>query len=177
MLPKKKTAGQSLRRVLILLALCSAAPGSRAQNMTVVVIDGKSGKPMMGRWVVVSGQDRRLYPQNGGHLGPVLTPKNARNSRTGRDGAIRFSLQGALPRRLFVDVGTPDEVTPCQRPPTPLTYDTDEALATGIVGVDTCDTSGRVQNRFQPEPGRIIVFWRKLTFREKWCREMVLFCW
>jgi hypothetical protein len=156
-------------RAGLLVAFIAAAPVCWSQEVTVRVVNGKSGKPMKGRGVDLSAQDARLYPRAGGNLGPF------KEGNTGRDGTVRLSVPPPRPSSLFVGVGVPSEVIYCGS--TPPSFPLEEVMKSGVISENSCDPSGKIRARFKPEPGEILIFMRKLTFREKWCREMVLFCW
>lgn len=155
-------------------ALCAMGTACWGQQVTVRVINGKSGKPMRGQGVFANSRDARLYPDIVGNLGPWLTKTDQGPATTDKNGIVRFSVPPPEPEQLSVDVGVPSEVVPCQNRPSD--FDTKEVLKSGVVAGNTCDPSGKVRAKFHPTPGEIVVFVRKLTFREKWCREM-LFCW
>ena len=151
---------------LLLLLIC--APRCAAQQITIRVVNGKTGKAMKGLDVIANPEDARLY------LGPFLGGEGT-PQRSGPDGVVKFALSSPRPAYIFVTAGIPAYEYSCQR--TPPVFSTTEVLQKGAIGQDSCDPSGKIRAKFKTEPGQITIFMRRLTFREKWCREMPLFCW
>jgi hypothetical protein len=145
--------------VALLVAQCDVIPqeARAAHEIKVLLLHGKSGKPLPGKEIVLYGYGKA--PSEGGQLLIEL------RAQTGSDGMAVFRLKDPLPRVLLIDSWQVKGA--CEL----ALFDTQEVLSSGVVNEDKCLPRGKLKGKISPEPGRVVIFglphtwWDGLLFR------------
>jgi hypothetical protein len=132
------------------------------QNLTIATLDGQSGKPLKHITVFLYASDLDLYPTAKGIqlLG---------RAETSADGSVQLSLPSPVPKMLLVSPEWDFRwITSCEKPQTKTLYDTDIVLKSGVLADNSnCGPKGQLTAKLTATPGRIVLFARKLTARER----------
>jgi hypothetical protein len=126
---------------------------STVTNLTVIVLDGNTGKPIKGVHAlsVISVEGR---------------PKGL-NQETNGNGVAVFHLTDSIPERFGFDFPV-EEFGLCSDG---MPFSTEQVLKTGIVSRNTC-AGARFQYSAPPRPGEVVVFGKRVTLWQRILREI-----
>ncbi len=139
---------------LALLALGLVVAKGGGQNITVRLLDGKSGEPIRGKEIDLSFATE--LPGMGKFVGPSL------EAVTGNDGRAVFYIND-LPAKFLI-VSVPLHRVGCS---TAAGFASDEVLRAGIVTENECDRKKKLQGKISAKPGEIVIFERNRNLLEK----------
>jgi hypothetical protein len=145
--------------LLLFVFAVPATAQSRTATLTVRLVYGETGKPIVNVRVTLSAV---------GLKGPPGTPYSQKLAvkETGEDGTVEFELRPPIPRTIFLGYGGYEDprVWPCD---SKLQFSSERALREGIVSWNRSCRSRKndVEKTFTPKPGEIVLFGRK---RSRW---------
>jgi hypothetical protein len=127
---------------------------SGEQQISVLVLDGKSGKPIKKIWTALSG------------LGDRNRRTQTQNVRTDSHGVAYMFLRDPIPERVGLSFSM-FEFASCSD----VEFRSELILQDGVIAKNTC-AAPNVYSTYYPTPGRLVVFGRRITTWENIRREI-----
>lgn len=124
-------------------ACCLLASTLVGQQLTVLVIDAEKGQPVRGRRVRVHVWDASPPRARSGYM----------EVKTGADGTARFHIRPPVPFTINVDADGGHWVQ-CS----PFVNKGEEVMRSGVTIENECLKLPKIDSRFPPKPGQIVVF-------------------
>lgn len=131
---------------LALLALGLVVAKGGGQNITVRLLDGKTGEPIRAKEILLRFATE--LPAGGKFVGSTL------KAVTANDGRAVFYIND--PPAKFVWVSVPLHRVDCS----PGGFASEEVLRAGIVAENECDRKKKLQGKISAKPGEIVIFER-----------------
>src|SRR5271163_2769246 len=114
-------------------------------HIRLLLLNGTSGKPVTGVWVLLKGEGQN-------------TKNNWPHSvRSNSEGVAEFSLADPLPEKVQVSFEI-NEFSSCSD----AQFVTDQVLTSGVVARNICAT-GRVYSSHPPVAGRVVIYGRGVS--------------
>jgi len=120
-------------------------PASNSHHIHLLLLNGTSGKPVTGVWVLLKGEGQNTksnWPQS---------------VRSNSEGVAEFSLAAPIPEKVGVSFGI-NEFSSCSD----AQFVTEQILSSGVVAQNICAT-GRVYSAHPPVAGQLVVYGRGIT--------------
>lgn len=139
--------------------------GASAQDITMRLIDAKSGKPL--RKVPVT-----MFAWNGpSTFPPDNVPKGevVMHGTTDKEGRAVFHLPQPTPEHIGFSVGTPWDFAGCWRL---RDLSPETVLRSGVVAHYNVSQCGKSSVQVSANPGEVVILEKKLTLWEKMRREI-----
>lgn len=133
--------------------------GASAQDITVRLLNAKSGKPMSGIRVAMSTWNGTFDIHR-----PPLPHKKTADTVTNVKGIVVFRLTHPIPEHVGFDVGGLRDFAGCWRL---LDLSLEKVIRSGIVADYNESKCGKLKIRVSAKPGEVVILDRKLT---KWDR-------
>ena len=150
------------RKGILAAALCWLLGSSLglAQQLRVKVISADKGS-------AISDRDVSIEPVNEEGGSPAGSPQAVSAhwrlaAKTGPDGVAKFLLSSPLPKRVLVSVAI-GNWTQCS----PLYFSVEEALRTGVVAKNDCESELTKSRSYGVNAGEIVVFTRHIGFWQR----------
>ena len=142
--------GLALLATMMLQTPPSAAPQQTSQKLKIVVLNGKTGKPIQNsRLLIFQGETSDEVKQHA---------RDSTDLFTNDKGIAILPIQSTISDvQVWVDF-----MTQCEKSPNAATLNIPAALEHGVISENSCGSI-----KVSAEPGKIVVFARKPTLRER----------
>jgi hypothetical protein len=156
-----RSCTRRLRRTWVKLLTCvfvclatvaSVSSGENVHQLSVRLLDGKSGKPISHIWITLA------------------VPKGDKNAnrwfdKTNSKGIVSFPLTEPIPESVWPLFGVDAELCFYE------TFSTEDILEIGVVAENKCK-GPRFSYTAGPKPGELVVFARRVSAWERMKREL-----
>lgn len=150
------------RKTILATALCWVLGCSLglAQQLRVKVISADKGSAISDRGVSIESVNEKAEATASSTQ--ALSAHWRLTAKTGPDGVAKFLLSSPLPKRVLVSVAV-GNWTQCS----PLYFTLEEALRTGVMAKNNCESELTKNHRYGVNAGEIVVFTRHIGFWER----------
>jgi hypothetical protein len=149
----------------VLLSSVGIPASSLAQDITLQLIDAKTGKPLKSLHVQMRAWDGE--PHVPSRPGPTPKVENFQ-ATTDSEGRAVFHLPGPVPDNLGFDFGGPDVLRGCSA----KIFLTADVLRTGVIADYSVKSCGKLKRQASAQPGEVIIFEKKTTGWDRFLQEL-----